>query len=217
MAASHSTPDHVADRAAPSRLTEPTGEATSLDGTAVALGLQGSAAERHEQALIEAAIFRDAMSRLATGVVVVTTRVTGRPWGVTVSACCAISADPPQILVSLNRNTFAWRAIRERASFGVTVLRTNQLDVARFCAAPGSPKFIEDYLDPGAQDDATGNPDLPGGLCHLGCRVAKTVSVATHMLLVGGVVSARIEADAPDDPILYFRRVFHELGDELTT
>jgi flavin reductase (DIM6/NTAB) family NADH-FMN oxidoreductase RutF len=193
-------------------------EATTLDGTAIALGIPGPTLSIASQdALIEAATFRDAMSRLASGVVVVTTRVTGRPWGVTVSACCSISADPPQVLVSLNRNTFAWRAIRERGSFGVTVLRTNQLNLARYCSAPGIPKFIEDYLDPAAPDDDTGNPDLPGGLCHLGCRLAKTVSVATHMLLVGGVVSARVDVDAPDDPILYFRREFHSLGDDLAT
>ena len=34
------------------------------------------------------AAFRDAMGRLAAGVVIVTTTIDSRPWGLTVSACC---------------------------------------------------------------------------------------------------------------------------------
>ncbi len=51
--------------------------------------------------------FRHAMRLLAGGVVVVTTRVDGRPWGLTVSACCSLTAAPPRVLVSLDARTAA--------------------------------------------------------------------------------------------------------------
>ena len=47
--------------------------------------------------------FRAAMSRLAAGVVMVTCHVDDKPWGLTVSACCSVSMDPPLLPVSLGR------------------------------------------------------------------------------------------------------------------
>ena len=45
--------------------------------------------------------FVDAMSALASGVVLVTCWVGDRPWGMTVTAFASVSADPPTVLVSL--------------------------------------------------------------------------------------------------------------------
>jgi flavin reductase (DIM6/NTAB) family NADH-FMN oxidoreductase RutF len=45
--------------------------------------------------------FREAMSLLAAAVVMVTTRIDGRPWSLTISSCCSVSVAPPMILISL--------------------------------------------------------------------------------------------------------------------
>jgi flavin reductase (DIM6/NTAB) family NADH-FMN oxidoreductase RutF len=55
--------------------------------------------------------FREAMSFLASGVVVVTASIDGRPWGMTVSSACPVSVDPPTMLVSLNTRTALARAV----------------------------------------------------------------------------------------------------------
>ena len=49
--------------------------------------------------------FRAALSSLPSCVVVVTTWLGARPWGMTVSACCSISVAPPRVLVSLRRDS----------------------------------------------------------------------------------------------------------------
>ncbi|MGH2970263.1 MAG: flavin reductase family protein, partial [Solirubrobacteraceae bacterium] len=59
----------------------------------------------------EAAAFKAAMRVLAGGVVMVTTRVDGRPWGLTISSCCSLSAEPPQLLVSLGSQTVTCREV----------------------------------------------------------------------------------------------------------
>ena len=45
--------------------------------------------------------FMDAMSALASGVVLVTCWVGDRPWGMTVTAFGSASADPPTVMVAL--------------------------------------------------------------------------------------------------------------------
>jgi flavin reductase (DIM6/NTAB) family NADH-FMN oxidoreductase RutF len=62
--------------------------------------------------------FRAAMSRLAAGVVMVTCHVDGKPWGLTVSACCSVSMDPLLLLVSLGSKTASARSVRETVPAG---------------------------------------------------------------------------------------------------
>ncbi len=60
--------------------------------------------------------FRTAMSQLAAGVVMVTCHVGGKPWGLTVSACCSVSMSPPLMLVSLGSATTSTRGDRGAAA-----------------------------------------------------------------------------------------------------
>ena len=46
--------------------------------------------------------FRTALGHFATGVTVVTTEHGGKPFGATISAVSALSAEPPMVLVCLN-------------------------------------------------------------------------------------------------------------------
>ena len=94
--------------------------------------------------------FRTAMSQLAAGVVMVTCHVGGKPWGLTVSACCSVSMSPPLLLVSLGSATTSTRAIQDSGEFGVSLLGQSLIDVARFGSAPGQPKFVDGYCHDGA-------------------------------------------------------------------
>src|SRR5689334_25429826 len=82
------------------------------------------------------AAFTDAMSALASGVVLVTCWVGERPWGMTVTAFASVSADPPTLLVSLGSGSTSARAIRARRAFGVRILAAAPPAVARFRPAP---------------------------------------------------------------------------------
>src|SRR5262245_15141873 len=84
-----------------------------------------------------AAEFAEALSALAGGVVVVTCRLDGRPWGTTVTAFASVSAHPPTVLVSLDAGSAAAEAIVQSRRFGVSMLGEEQLEVARHVSAPG--------------------------------------------------------------------------------
>lgn len=173
---------------------------------------------------VAASAFREAMRHLAAAVVMVTTRVDGRPWGLTISACCSLSAEPPQVLVSLGRQTASRASALETGRFGVSILRVGHRPLARQCAEVGSPKFIDGFLEGSGPDDAfvdghsspARSPVVSGALVHLDCAVAGSFEAADHTLVVGLVeeVVAGTESDEPlGGPLLYYARTFRELGD----
>lgn len=147
-------------------------------------------------------VYTDALRNVPSPVAIVTTEVSGRPWGLTVSAFCSVSADPPTILVAISRNTQTFRVIEESMTFGVSLLADDQFETAERAAQPGMPKFIE--LE-----------NLKGAYCHLECIAIEITAAADH-----GVVLARVnkvEAAPPGAarPLLYFDRSFHRLGEHI--
>lgn len=156
--------------------------------------------------------FRSAMRLLAGGVAVVTTTVGGRPWGITVSACCSLTAEPPQVLVSLRSETASCKAILDAGHFGIALLGSDQLDVARYCAAVGQPKFLEGFVDDTGGD--LGSPVIADSLVHLDCRVVDTHGVGDHLILIGLVGEAlSLRAGEELEPLVYFGRAFRTLGE----
>ncbi len=142
--------------------------------------------------------FAEAMSALASGVVLVTCRVGGRPWGLTVTAFTSVSADPPLVLVSLRSSTASTGAIKASRRFGVSILADDQEAVARHGSTPGAPKFVDDLA-------------VPGALAHLDCELHEAIDVADHTLLLGRVVSTRVTDEGA--PLVYHRRAYRTVSD----
>jgi flavin reductase ActVB len=151
--------------------------------------------------------FREAMRRLASSVVMVTTWLDERPWGMTVSACCSVSMSPPTLLVSLGRHTASAGAIVANQSFGVSILGEAQQHVARFGARPGAPKFVSQYCEPVS---GCSSPMVAGTIAHVDCALVRQVEVADHVLLIGEV--ARVVVDSGEErPLVFYARDFHRL------
>ncbi len=155
--------------------------------------------------------FLDALSRLASSVVLVTCWVDGRPWGMTVTAFCSVSTTPPTVLVSLGEETSAARAISRTGRFGVGVLGETQEAAARHGSRPGATKYLEDFVDPAARRSAS--PAVADVLAHLDCEVIDTIRAADHILFLGRVRAAH-SSGTETAPLLYQRRSFRRLGSE---
>ncbi len=172
------------------------------------------ASHGHQQAALAAEVaagFREAMGRLATGVVMVTCHVDGKPWGLTVSACCSVSVAPPLILVSLSEQTASAHAITVDGRFGVSILGEELIEVARFGSAKGQPKFVDDFVrgdGDGAGDSAT--PAVARALAHIDCAVVQSVRAGDHVIFIGSV--ANVIAHLGDRPLVYYDRAYHSLG-----
>jgi flavin reductase ActVB len=155
--------------------------------------------------------FREAMRTLASGLVVVTTWVDGRPWGLTISSCCSVSAEPAQLLVSLRTATVSCQQALLTQRFGVSLLAEGQRDVAERGALPGAPKFLDGLVCTDGEHEHS--PRVRGALHHLECRATAHVEAADHTIVIG-TVERCVAPPAPQEsrPLLYFDRAFHALG-----
>lgn len=160
---------------------------------------RSAAATRRDVAAEE---YAAAMSSLASGVVLVTSRHAGRPWGMTVTAFASVSVHPPTVLVSLGSRTVSARAIAATGSFGVSLLARGQVDVATYGAVGGETKFLDALVEPAERRSAT--PAIAHALAHLDCEVVDVVHAADHTVFFGRVQEVRRRCG--EDPLLYHGR-----------
>src|ERR1700681_3480691 len=112
--------------------------------------------------------FREAMRRFATGVAIVTTSHEGRIHGFTANAFASVSADPPTVLICVNRRATAHPLISSSQRFCVNVLALDQRALAeRFAGGEPRSRFdgVEYRIGP------SGSPILAGTLAHLDCTL----------------------------------------------
>jgi flavin reductase ActVB len=160
--------------------------------------------------------FKAAMRVLPSGVVMVTTRVNGRPWGLTISACCSLSADPPQIVISVGSSTTSCEEILASGYFGVSILAAEQKELAERGSTVGVAKFVDEFCETDGDCEALDAPMISRALFHLDCEVAGDYPVSDHHLIVGFArrAIARASGEAPQ-PLLYFDRRFWNLGSQI--
>ncbi len=148
---------------------------------------------------VSEAEFRNALSRFASGVSVVTTRNSeGKFYGITVSAFCSVSLFPPLVLVCIEKSTASHFAFGESRAFVVNVLESSQVDLSERFAAPAPDKFEEVDCSTGID----GIPLLKGALANIECRVTGVHDAGDHTIFVGEVERSAV---GDGDPLLYFR------------
>jgi cob(II)yrinic acid a,c-diamide reductase len=158
---------------------------------------------------IEPRNYRDAMSRFAGAVHVVTTDGESGRRGVTVIATCSVSDEPPTILVCLNRERRDNDCFAENGVFALNTLWHGQQDLAD--AFSGLTGLTQDERFALARWDtiATGAPTLVDALAVFDCRLIDTKDMATHRILFGRVTGLRIGDKRA--PLLYHDRGYRVL------
>jgi flavin reductase (DIM6/NTAB) family NADH-FMN oxidoreductase RutF len=147
--------------------------------------------------------FLSAMAATVTGVDIVTTNGPAGRFGITVSSMVSVSADPPLLLVSINRRSPVLAAILENGVFGVNVLGVHHDALADTFA--GRPRSGEPYDFGSAhwQPGMSGVPLLADAAAQFECRVSSSTDAGTHAIVLGTVHYAR-HGLVP--PLAYARR-----------
>ncbi|WP_455355714.1 flavin reductase family protein [Streptomyces sp. SYSU K217416] len=149
--------------------------------------------------------FVAAMGNAATGVTVVATDGPAGRFAQTVSAMCSVSADPPSLLVCVNRRSPLVEAVRHNGVFSVNVLGVGQAHVSdTFAGRPGTGEPY-DFGCARWQRLETDAPVLAGAAAAFDCRLAETTASGTHLILVGTVLASSSSAQAP---LLYHARAY---------
>lgn len=145
--------------------------------------------------------FRQALSRLAAGVTVITTvDRDGRKLGLTATAVTSVSLDPPLVLACIDNRSRTIEAIEDGARFIIHFLSADQIALSNQFASRTDDKFAGvDY-----EFTAEGCPRLAGVLASVECVTYAWYPGGDHTILVGRVVDVQTSA-SDDAPLLYFR------------
>lgn len=145
--------------------------------------------------------FRAAMRLFPASVAVIATGNAPMREGMTATALCSLSVDPPQVLVCLNAESATSRAVRQNGVFSVNILTNNQSGIARRFAgmdgSSGDSKFAGATWNAGVQ----GTPVLASAMQSFECKVSDIHSAATHVIVVGEVQG--LEIGRAQDALIY--------------
>lgn len=155
-------------------------------------------------AVVERAVFIEAMSRAVTGVTVVTTDGPAGRAGMTVSAMSSVSADPPTLLVCVNASSRTGTAIERNGVFCVNILDSSQAAVAE-CFAGRDATATDRFSVGDWRRGASGAPELSGAVARFDCAVHLVAPVASHTVYFGQVIDATF---ANCVPLLYWQRQY---------
>ena len=155
--------------------------------------------------------FKNGMRQLAAGVNVITVANGGIRDGLTATAVCSISAEPPHLLVCVNATANAHGPIHRAGSFCLNVLARDQEDIARRFAGMDGSERSERFALGHWSTLATGSPALDGALANFDCLVVREIEAATHTLFIGRVLGVRTEE--PNEPLIYSNGHFTGVGE----
>lgn len=156
--------------------------------------------------MIELDVFKDIMAAAPGPTTIVTsTGADGRHQGLTMTAVCSASLEPPLLLVCLDHNSNTLGAVRESGMFTVNYIARGHEDLAMRFAKKADDKFTG--LPVSVSDDGVGGPILAEhAAAHANCRVEQLIEAGDHTVVVGAVVGGAVN-DA-DHVLAYARRQF---------
>ena len=145
------------------------------------------------------------MSAFPTGVAIVTTLAAdGEPRGCTTNAVCSVSAEPPLLLVCLDKGSRTLPALFHSKRFVVNFLAEGRDELARLFASKADDKFAAVAWEPGI----AGMPCLrEDSLAYAECVTEQELEAGDHVIVTGLVVGG-LAPDPASVPILYFRRSY---------
>jgi flavin reductase (DIM6/NTAB) family NADH-FMN oxidoreductase RutF len=135
--------------------------------------------------------FRLVMRRLAGGVCVITAGQGEDITGMTVTSLTSLSADPPRLLVSINRQSSSFAPIARHGTFGVSILGSDQEALAqRF--SDGGLKGKARFENVAWIVGASGVPLLKHSLATIECQVEEIIERHSHGIIVGRLSSMEL-------------------------
>lgn len=155
-------------------------------------------------------LFRAVLGRFASGVTILTTRnAKGEDHGMTASAFCSVSLEPPLVLACIENTTDMYHMLRVDEPFGVSILSEAQEALSRRFAELPAGRF--DGV--GYTRGESGVILVDDAIAHLECRCVARHRAGDHDIVVGAVEDADVEAvpGGAGRPLLYYRGGYAQL------
>jgi flavin reductase (DIM6/NTAB) family NADH-FMN oxidoreductase RutF len=150
-----------------------------------------------------AASFKQGMRALVGGVTVIAAQDrSGACVGVTATAVTSLSAEPPSLLVCVNRVSSIAGALEIEAAFSVNVLTVGQADVAQAFGGQRGVRGTGKFAYGAWHRSEHGVLLLNGARVNFECVVAKSMDWATHHVVIGRVTDVHF-GHAGAKPLVY--------------
>jgi flavin reductase len=152
--------------------------------------------------------FKAGMRALAGAVNIITSNNAGHRYGMTATAVCSATADPPTVLACINKLATTHGAVAKSQAFCVNVLRAEdwELSTSFSGAQSGEARFkSRDWTRL-----ATGSPVLIDALVSFDCRVVKQMAHGTHTIFLGEV--EQVAFGQKGKPLLYSEGQYAKLA-----
>ena len=147
---------------------------------------------------IDAAAFKKGMRHLAASVTLITTRHRQQRGGLTATAVCSVSAEPPQLLVCVNKTASAHDPIGHAGFFCVNILSPQHRKIAERFAGMDGVEGDDRFNDMGDWATlTTGAPVLRGCPVSFDCKLVAELSAGTHTIYIGEIVDLALDPAAP--------------------
>ncbi|MCF6368473.1 flavin reductase [Rhizobium halophilum] len=158
---------------------------------------------------VDPVAYRNGMARYAGHVQVVTTEHEGIRRGVTVTAACSVSDDPPSLLVCLNRSNPNNEIFLKSGCFALNSLAAGHQSLAGDFAGFGEVTGAERFSRAAWTSLSTGAPVLSDALVSFDCRITDIKPVSTHFVVFGEVVGLHFGPQS--EALIYLDRTFRAL------
>lgn len=156
--------------------------------------------------------FRQGMRRLTGAVTVVTTRgVTGERRGVTATAICSLSVEPPSLIACLNRSSWVAQLAPASGVFAVNVLAEDQEEVARAFAGQSGLVAEERFRAGHWRSGLDGAPILDNCVTAFVCQLERSVDYASHVIMIGRVRETFLPP-SPPPALLYVDGAYQRMA-----
>jgi 3-hydroxy-9,10-secoandrosta-1,3,5(10)-triene-9,17-dione monooxygenase reductase component len=169
-----------------------------MDGAELADAAEGS------PVAIDSVRFRHVVSHFASGVVVVTGIVGGRPAGLTCQSFTSLSLNPPMVLFCPSKASTSWPQLITAPFLCINILSHGQRRLSDAFARSGTEKFAGVGWTPAPHGGA---PALDGAVAHIEARIAGCHDGGDHH-----IVTCCVESIAVTDgrePLLFYRSRYH--------
>lgn len=160
-------------------------------------------------ALADSEDFREAMTRHAASVTVVTTDGPAGRAGFTATSVTSLSDDPPMLLVCKNLSSSNAGTFQTNGVCCVNILSASQRGLADDFAGRGDLDMEARLARASWSELRTGAPALKGALAAFDCWIRDILTIATHAVLVAEVVAVGDLGQGKG--LLYTRRNYHRL------
>ncbi|PDT84449.1 flavin reductase family protein [Sinorhizobium sp. BJ1] len=162
-----------------------------------------------EKTRLDPISYRDTMSRLSHHVQLITAADDIERRGVTITASCSVSDDPPTILACLNAANPRNDIFSRSGGFALNILGGQHVALAHAFSGRDQLDMDRRFALGRWTRLATGAPILADAIAAFDCRLIEVKIMATHAILFGEVVDVHIGEKTP--PLIYVDRGYRTL------